>query len=425
MRVALVLAFLLAVSTGPLEAQWPPWLKKTPSRPPHYPEIAVTAEWLAAHASQPGFVVLDARGPSSYLAGHVPSAISLPADSLAPEADPGGLFGLRGLSGEERVVVCADSASIEDGAYLFWLLETAGARDVRFLDGGFESWLRSGRPAETISAARESARWTERPDASRRATKEQVTAAYGLPGMEIVDARGEQEWEGGPAGAKASAGHIPHSLPYDFRQMILADGTFRAPSEMRAMFSRLGPRPSDLVDIDGRFIVHGRGPSDAGALGYLALRMAGVDSVRYDPGGWDEWVADTTLPVVRIPRAEELQDRLRSEPFRFAADKPPAGFVFFDVRFRLDFQAPGHIPGAVNLASNVFGDSLDVYLARHWPGVDRARVPMVVYCYGPDCIRSRICTTIAARQGFRRLEWFRGGLEEWRALGGEIVGSER
>jgi rhodanese-related sulfurtransferase len=43
-----------------------------------------------------------------------------------------------------------------------------------------------------------------------------------------------------------------------------------------------------------------------------------------------------------------------------------------------------------------------------------------------DCIRSRLCATIAARKGFRILEWFRGGMEEWLSLGGEVIeGSAR
>ena len=135
---------------------------------------------------------------------------------------------------------------------------------------------------------------------------------------------------------------------------------------------------------------------------------------------WD-FDADTTRPVVRIVTAEEVRDRLRADSFRFAADKPPQQFVLLDVRGPLDYGAPGHVPGAVNLGSHVFADSLEAILAKHWPGIDRTKVPMVIYCYGPDCIRSRICSTLAARGGFLRLEWFRGGIEEWRRLGERLA----
>lgn len=412
--VSIVIALVCAAPAS--EAQWPPWMAKAPRREPHYPEILVTPAWLAQQAPEAGLVLVDARAAEAYRAGHIPGAVSIPADSLPPEAEPAAVFAPRGIGGDERIVVYGDRATIEDAAYLLWLLEASGARDVRFLEGGIDAWSGAGRALETLEVARESSVWTREPDASRLATIDRVAAEYGLRGAEIIDARGTGEWEESMGNGPRS-GRIPHSLPFDFGTMILAGGTFAKPEEIRAEFSRTGPRPSEPVDIDGRFIVHGGGPSDAGALGYLLLRAAGVDSLRYFPGGWRAWSADTTRPVVRIVTAEEVRDRLRADSFRFAADKPPQHFVLLDVRGPLDYGAPGHVPGAVNLGSHVFADSLEAVLAKHWPGIDRTKVPMVIYCYGPDCVRSRICSTMAARRGFLRLEWFRGGIEEWRRLG--------
>jgi len=78
----------------------------------------------------------------------------------------------------------------------------------------------------------------------------------------------------------------------------------------------------------------------------------------------------------------------------------------------------------VSLRSDYFADSVDVRLERYWPKIDRETVPVVTYCYGESCIRSRATSTAAAREGFVRIERFLGGLDEWRHAGGELVRGE-
>ena len=388
-------------------AQWPPWLAKKP-REPRYPDILVSAAWLAEQRGGLGLVLVDARGAGAYRGGHIAGAVSLPADSILPDAPFTSIAASRGLTGEERLVVYGEGDALEDAAHLFWLFEVSGAADVLLLDGGIDAWRLSGGAIEAAVVTPESSPWRRDREVVRRATIDQVDGEYGRLGGEIIDARGAAVWE---------RGHIPHSLPFDFSALVREDGTLPAPQEIRERFGLTGPRPSEPVDLDGRFIVYGAGPSDAGALGYLMLRLAGIDSLRYFPEGWSAWSADSTRPVVRIISAEELRDRLHADSLRFVADRPPSRFVLLDVRSSLDFGAPGHLAGAANVGSHVFDDSLEAVLAEHWPGIDRARDPMVVYCYGPNCVRSRNCTTRAARHGFVRLEIFRGGIDEWRKIG--------
>jgi thiosulfate/3-mercaptopyruvate sulfurtransferase len=412
----------LALCSVPAGAQWPPWLKKKPTRDVKYPEMLVSVEWLVQHVGDPDLVIADARGPAAYAAGHVEGAASVPADSLGPDADAGQALALRGLGDAGTIVCYADSLSIEKAAYLVWLLEFAGHKDVRLLDGGLDAWRAAGRVVETATACRMPAAWGAAPDSSRLATARYVMENFGFSGTEVIDARGSEVWGSDSPRDGRPAGHIPHSLPFRFRDLVLSDGTLRPPADMRAALARIGPRASEVVDLESEFVVHGLGPRDAGALGYLVMRIAGVDSLRYYPGGWTDWSSDPALPTVRMIGAEELRSRLRDEGVRFVKEAAPPPFVLLDVRNRLDFDAVGHIPGAVSLGSHLFADSLDAVLKSRWPGVDRARTPMVVYCYGPECTRSRNCTTMAARRGFKRLEWLLGGTTEWRAIGENLVG---
>jgi rhodanese-related sulfurtransferase len=155
-------------------------------------------------------------------------------------------------------------------------------------------------------------------------------------------------------------------------------------------------------------------------VGYFLLRRAGIADVSYYPGGWAEWSADPALPVVRVVGAEELLDRLGRARRWLGIDAPPEGLALFDVRHAGDYTG-GHIPGAVHLTSRSFADSLDARIDRYWPDLDRTTAPIVTYCYGSNCIRSRNCSTEAARQGFVNVERFYGGVEEWRAIGGRII----
>jgi len=144
--------------------------------------------------------------------------------------------------------------------------------------------------------------------------------------------------------------------------------------------------------------------------------VAGFERVRYFPGGWKEWSQDSSLPVVRILTAQETREAL-GVPGKSAA-------IVFDLRHYGEFNA-GHIPGSSLLSSHEFGDSLEAQLDRHRPSIDRRNAILIGYCYGPDCIRSRNCTTLAAQHGFLRLGWFRGGMPEWKGAGYPVDKGER
>jgi 3-mercaptopyruvate sulfurtransferase SseA len=261
--------------------------------------------------------------------------------------------------------------------------------------------------------------WQAAPDSTILATRHYVRDHYGRPqpgrvDFEILDARPEIEWSGNAtvtreiAARSPRSGHIPHSLPFDVAGVLEESQQFPEPKDLRATLAKIGPRPSSPVNLEAEFLVSDDGSSRLGALGFLLLRMAGVERVRYFAGGWKEWSSDPSLPVVRILSAQETREAL-GIPGESAA-------VLFDLRHVGEFSA-GHVPGARLLSSHEFGDSLESHLARHYPDVNRKRAFLIGYCYGPDCVRSRNCTTLAAQHGFLRLGWFRGGMTEWKRAG--------
>jgi thiosulfate/3-mercaptopyruvate sulfurtransferase len=401
--------------------------------------IAVTPDWVASRAT-PGdgeasararVHLIDTRPVGEFVTSRIPGAILAPADSASSLEALEKMIASRGLTGEETLVCYADRASIADAAHVFWLLELAGAPAVRFLDGGIEAWEASGRALErgsqgTVLAALPAVRWRLAPDSSRFGSLEYVRDHFGEKEVEILDARGALAWES-PEGDRfesqwGRAGHIPHSLPFEFRQMFHEDGALLPVDELRKAIRRAGPRPATPVSLESEFIVYDDGSGREAALGYLVARAAGVERARCFPDGWARWSADPALPVVRIVDTDTIEMRVAeaARGGRPTADSESADHILFDMRTTNDYKS-GHIPGAVLLAAHQFEDSLDVVVGRRWPGVDRSRVTLTAYCYGPDCIRSRSGCTWAARRGFLHLEWFRGGIAEWESAKNPLV----
>ncbi len=95
---------------------------------------------VADVAADPGAVVLlDARSPASYAAGHVPGAISLPHASIDAAA-------VAALPDGPLVTYCwgpACNGAVKAGRRL-----AEHGRDAKEMLGGFEYWERDGHPVE-------------------------------------------------------------------------------------------------------------------------------------------------------------------------------------------------------------------------------------------------------------------------------------
>jgi thiosulfate/3-mercaptopyruvate sulfurtransferase len=409
---------------GAVAGPWPPWAEED-TREPIYPEVSTTVEELAGRIGERGLVVVDARPRGAYLSGHVPGALSIPAFGLPDPPESAGALAEHGLTGRERIVCYGETSYSADAARLFWLLEAEGAERASILMGGASAWSGAGNELDQEERTLPAATWAVEPRSDRVATTAYVALKFGEEGFEIIDARGWDAWEGeaetaDPGDPALRTGHIPHALPFDFREIALPDGRLAPAEDARRILAAFGPRPSTPVDLWDEFIVHDDGLSGEGAVGYFLLRRSGVEAVRYYPGGWRDWASDPNLPIVRIVHAEELETRLARARRWFRPNAPPSTFAVFDVRHSIDFGRE-HIPGAVNLNSRVFADSLDAYIEQRWPDLDRSDAPVVTYCYGSNCIRSRDCATVAARRGFLNVLRFYGGIVEWKAEGGRVI----
>lgn len=408
------LAFFLGTAfplAGQSPLEWP--LPKPKAPEPVFAEILVRPEGLTQALSRDEAVPLDVRPPEAYAAGHLPGAAL--AWNPEEEGDARSLLAARGISGTETVVLYGGPDDAGRIGRLFWLLERAGCARVKVLDGGIGAWSAAGGELTAGPPRLAAAGFTGKAREEAAVSPDEVARSFGQAGVELLDlrdARGWERWETPPGFA---AGHVPHALPFDVRRLLEADGGWPDPAAARRRIGEIGPRPGDPVGPESTFILYGEDERDPRTgLGYLLFRMAGVD-VRVFSGGFKAWTAEPERPVVRVVTAAEL---------RALAEREASRLILLDLRGARDF-AIGHLPGARSLPFHRFDEDFEKTVAAASPGADRASLPLVLYCYGNDCVRSREGGTRAARLGFRNLFWFRGGITEWRAAGYPLPESPR
>ena len=395
-------------------AQWPTWLNKS-SSPVIYPEILVTPRWLNERLGRKGLVVVDARGwdtphHGGFNEGHIAGAWPTGFDDVhAFSSIPEGIL----ESAAEIVLYDSRDHPLSAGEAFHVFCGRSGWRPrLRVLNGGLEGWRRAGLPITSESSGT-LGKLRVMPGTSAEdptiATADWIAAHLGAPGVTIIDVRPIPEWE---------AGHVPHSLPFDFNDCLNGDGTLMDGPAMRPILASIGPRARDYINLEDTIVVIGHPAPGARAHPFLALTVAGIDRVRMAEVSFADWRA-SHRPVTRIVHAAEAVRMIADAHRGRFRDEPAPGLILLDLRHEPDFDS-GHLPGAILLPPHRFDAQLDSIVAANWPGVDRATVPFAVYCYGPDCVRSRNMTTKAAQRGFRNLLWLRDGPGAFEAAGGTL-----
>lgn len=267
---------------------------------------------LARHLDDPGWVVLDVRhdlaqpadwGRAQYRAGHVPGArfVHLDTDLSAPKTGSNGrhplpspevaaaLFGRLGI-GERTQVACYDQNGGMFASRAWWMLRWLGHDAAAVLDGGYDRWVREGRPVSLEVPTPATAAFPIR----RRlpvADAGEVRASLASASLAIVDARAPERFRGEVEPMDPVAGHIPGARNRPYALNLRPDATFKDAAALKAEYAAL----LDGVPLDR--VVHQCGSGVTACHNVLAMAVAGYPITRLYPGSWSEWVADRSRPV--------------------------------------------------------------------------------------------------------------------------------
>lgn len=259
----------------------------------------ITAAELAAQLG--GVTLVDLRPAEDFAVGHIEASthvdiygVSLNDSSEAPLnaflAIFRVLFGSRGVRAD-RPVVIYDHESGERASRAVWLLAVLGHPDVRLLDGGTEAWVAAGQKLRRLDAAPPPVDPTQAPptpppfrgtmNLDLLATRFDVERAIDDLNSVIVDVRRECEYRGTEKRARR-VGTIPGAVHLFWRDHLDAQGAFRNPDEIRALYEARGVTP-DMTVIP---LCHGGYRS---ASTFIALKSLGYPRVRNYVSAWGEW----------------------------------------------------------------------------------------------------------------------------------------
>ena len=294
-------------------------------------KVLITPAELGAMLGKPGVVVIDARAPDAYAAGHIPGAVNVnDIFTYLAMSTPEGMdelkgkfaeiFGKAGLSGAETAVIYEGSMNTGFGMSCrgYFLLKFLGYPKASVLHGGFAAWQAAGLPISTDPATPQAKIFPLSDTGTNfMIGRHEMLAAIDDDAIVKLDVRDVDEWVGessSPYGKDfcPRKGRIPGSKWIEWYRLMKpsAQGPmFKSPAEIMAECHSVGITKSTPVYL---FCFKGARASNT----FVALKEAGIDDVRLYFGSFNEWSRDPSLPVESGPPWAPI----KAEPMAAAAE---------------------------------------------------------------------------------------------------------
>jgi len=274
----------------------------------------VSVSDLAAHLGDPDWIVCDCRhdlvdtesGRRAHARSHIPGArfVHLDEDLSGPRTGKNGRhplpdpetfrkrLGALGIDNSKQIVAYDASGGCY-AARLWWMLRWVGHDRVAVLDGGWDAWIKDGRPVTAAQPAIRPATFTARPEPRLAVDAAYVAAHLNQVEICVLDARSAERFRGENETLDPVGGHIPGAVNRFYKYNLDTDGCFKSAVELHEEFSDLiGARRPE-------HILHQCGSGVTACHNLLAMEIAGFSGSRLYPGSWSEWCSDPSRPVVR------------------------------------------------------------------------------------------------------------------------------
>lgn len=265
-------------------------------------EALVSVAWLADNLARPGQRIVDMRKGDGYDAAHIPGAVSHGGSPFLREngdvvssATFANLMAKLGIDPHTDVIAYDDGNGLF-AARLWWVARYYGHTRIKVLDGGWDAWRAEGRETTSVRPTPPAGAFVARPRPELIATTEYVNAALARPDVQLLDVRGDDEWNRTVSNENAVAGHIPgaHHLVWT-ATVDPASRRFLPGEVLHAAFRAAGIVPGHEV------VPYCQGGIRA-AHTMLALHLAGLAPSRNYEGSWGAW-SKSGMPI-ELPMAQ-------------------------------------------------------------------------------------------------------------------------
>jgi len=222
-------------------------------------------------AAARGALIWDVRSQEDYRRGHVPGAVNIDEIALVlrepnnedyiPVAKIEQILGEAGIDPTREVVLYG--AKAHTSPYFGYVtVRYLGGSGARVYHGGIDDWKAAGKPIATDPVKLPPVSFRAQVNPEIIVSTREVVGRLGAPGVQIVDARTEKEFNGEDIRA-LRGGRIPGAvnIPYETnwvdpdtprklqrRQVAGKDGMSLKPAEdLRALYARLDPEKETIV----------------------------------------------------------------------------------------------------------------------------------------------------------------------------------
>ncbi|MFN8481710.1 MAG: sulfurtransferase [Anaerolineae bacterium] len=265
------------------------------------PQVLVSTDWVAEHLEDPKVRLVESdEDVLLYELGHVPGAVKIDwhTDLQDPvrrdyldKAHFEALLSSKGIANDTTVVFYGDKNNWW-ATYAFWVFKLFGHADCRIMNGGRQKWIDEGRPLtrETPTYPATHYQAAERDDAKIRAFRTDVFKHLESHAP-LVDVRSPQEYSGEllhmpsyPQEGALRGGHIPGARNVPWGRAVNADGTFKAPDDLRAIYEG-----EQGLSPDKDVIAYCRIGERSSHTWFVLTYLLGYPGVRNYDGSWTEW----------------------------------------------------------------------------------------------------------------------------------------
>ena len=415
-------------------------IDRPPARPPASPPdlaILVTVDWLSQHLDDPDLVIFhigDNASKRTYDAGHIPGAQFLNpfSEIAAPNQGSGGLalelplvaqldsvLESKGVSNSSRIVLYSADQYFTPTSRAFFTLEYAGlAGRVVMLDGGLEAWRAAGKPVtpEVPTPRRGSFTPNLKPEMVVDATW--VKGHLNDPKVQIIDARTPNFYNGAET-RQARVGRIPGATNVPFGS-VMKEGstTFKDIDALKAILKSAGAE-------EGETVVTYCHIGQQASLIWFAARLLGYDAKLYD-GSMQDWSARREMPIEAPPPA--VRDSMLVTADWLKARIGDTSIVVLHAERNRAVYDEGHIPVA-RFADYTGFTTKGELLSTEMPTMEALgawaqslglRPNQRIVIYGEPIPAARLYFTLEYLALSSRASILDGGLNGWRAAGGEV-----